>query len=151
MSVGTLRLVHGIVARTFVHRVVVYQILLIARQTALAVGRAEQSTVHDAVPQTGLHHAAFVVLALVAVEIVGASEDELARTIILVVHLELANHVTVVVEGQRVFLLVDDESHLREDVLLDGLCRSKGLVVDHALQLEVLSQPQLQFLTVGTV
>ena len=50
LGIGTLRMVGHHVARTLVHRVVVYQILLVARQSAVAVGGADESAVHGAVP-----------------------------------------------------------------------------------------------------
>ena len=62
LGVGTLRLVHDVVARALIHRVVVNQSGLIACQTAIAVGRSDESTVHGTIPQASLHHAALVVL-----------------------------------------------------------------------------------------
>ena len=75
-------MVGDVVARTLVHRIVIHEVLLITRQSAVTVGRADESAVHGCVPQAGFHHAALIVLALVAVGLVGATEDERTRTII---------------------------------------------------------------------
>ena len=49
-GVGALRVVGSILARAFVHRVVVDEVLLVARQMTAAVGRADESAVHGAIP-----------------------------------------------------------------------------------------------------
>ena len=59
-----------------------------------------------------------------------------------------AHPYTAIIEGQSVILLVDDHCNLTEGVLSDSIGRGNGLVVDHCLQFEVGSQPQLQFLAV---
>ena len=139
------------VARALVHRVVVYQILLVARQSAVAVGSADESAVHGAVPQAGLHHAALVVLALAAILLVGTTEDERTRAGVHRGELVATNIQTAIVEGQHAIGLIQYHSHLVEAVLADGSVALEGLVVNHGLQLEVAGKPQLQFLSVGAV
>ena len=151
LGIGTLSVVNGIVARAFVHRVVVYQVLLVARQPVQAVG-AHESGVHGAIPQASLHHAALVVLDGRTVSLVGAAEDERAGTVVQGFQLvALADGLTVAVEPQRAVLLADADSHLAEAALLDGRLRLEGLLVDHGSQLLVLGQPELQLLAVGAV
>ena len=151
LSVGTLCMVGHHVARALVHRVVVYQILLVARQSAVAVGSTYLSAVHGAVPQAGLHHAALVVLALAAILLVGTTEDERTRAGVHRGELVATNIQTAIVEGQHAIGLIQYHSHLVEAVLADGSVALEGLVVDHSLQLEVAGKPQLQLLSVGAV
>lgn len=54
----------------------VHEVLLVARQATAAVGRADEASVQGAVPQAGFHHAALVVLALVAVAYGYHGDDE---------------------------------------------------------------------------
>ena len=144
-------MVNGIVARAFIHRVVVHQVLLVARQPVQAVG-AHESGVHGAIPQASLHHAALVVLDGRTVSLVGAAEDERAGTVVQGFQLvALADGLTVAVEPQRAVLLADADSHLAEVALLDGRLRLEGLLVDHGSQLLVLGQPELQLLAVASV
>ena len=150
-SVGALGMVDDVIARAFVHRVVIYQVLLIARQTVAAVGRSDEAAVHGGVPQAGLHHATFVVLNIRAVALVVATEDERTGTRIESGQLAGANLYTTVEEGHGAVRLVHDESHLCEAFLHDSGFRREGLVVDHGLQLEVTGQPQLQLLAVCAV
>ena len=99
MGVGALRMVNGIVAAALVHRVVVHQTHFVARQPAAAVGGAYLAARHGAIPQAGLHHAAAVERALRAVGLVGAPEDETARTVVRLGQFGLSYRLATVVEG----------------------------------------------------
>ena len=77
-QVGTLRLVGGIVARAVVHRVVVGQSHLVARQQAATVA-VQCGQVHRAVPQAALQHAALEELLLAVGSIFGSTEGQMSR------------------------------------------------------------------------
>ena len=117
-----------------------------------AIDRADESAVHGAIPQAGFHHTTLVVLASVAVQFVGTSEDERPRA-----DVERCQFVwltclhTAVEEGHEAILLVQGHGHLSEATPGNRRVRNKLLLVDHSLQFVVLGQPQLQFLSVGAV
>ena len=151
MCVGALRVVNGVVAAALVHRVVIDQSHLVARQSLAAVGGAHLSARHGAIPEAGLHHTALVELALRAVGLVGTSEDELARAVVRLGQFGLSYRLATVVEGQYAVGLTDAQGHLGEATLHNGIRRDKRLVIDNRLQFAVAGQPELQSFAVRAV
>ena len=98
-----------------------------------AVGRTDECAVHGVVPQAGLHHTALIVLALVAVLLFGATEDERTRARVERRELLSAHLQATVVECHQAVRLVQHQGHLLEDVLRHLLAGRQGLAVHHGL------------------
>ena len=149
---GALCQVGGIVARAVVHRVVVSQSHLVARQQTTTVA-VQCGQVHGAVPQAALQHAALEELLLAVGSIFGSTERQLSRAAIDDV--VLAAHLLLAIEHQPLVLVVQNHGHALEASELqhrvahcdDGV----AAVVDDCLQPALLGEPQLQALALAAV
>ena len=141
--VSTLSVVGSIFARALIHRIVVYEVFLIARQAVQSVG-TELSDIQGAIPQTSFHHTSLVVLTCLAAEFVCATEDQRTSACVLTLQfIATTDNLTITEELQGAISLIDADSHLTEGIRLNGSLRREGLIVDHSTQLIVLSKPQL--------
>ena len=146
---STLRFVGGIFTFALIHRIVVHQAHLISSESLIAVSGSQLLWGECTIPHTSLHHATLIEFAtlLIAIHLIGTSENEISRTRIRLIHFKATHRLTTDEQRQDTWVIVlgrlaDDHRHLLEETIVKRVIRFVfSLIVNHRLEFLVSSYP----------